>query len=84
MISPILFAGALLIEGAIFAALIAWLVHQANLRERDLLSRLMARDLTDYKVNTQPASQEPEGRRHNALVLQRQRREAGQNPLLRE
>lgn len=79
MISPALFVGALLLEGALFAAWL-WLERREYTRERrELLDRLMARNLTEYAVN-QARTAQPAGnqeRRHN-VIANHQARQRGE------
>lgn len=71
-------------------ALIAWERHTHNQERRDLLNRLMARDLTDYAANRprieDPPPQNPHHlRRHNPLANQQARlsgRATDRNPML--
>lgn len=85
MIHPALFVGALLLEGALFAA---WLWAERRERQQ-LLDRLMARSLTEYTLNQTPrtAHQPTAGqdRRHNVIANHqaRQRGEAATKPASR-
>lgn len=77
MIPATLFIGALLVEGAFFAA---WLLAERKER-KELLDRLMARSLTEYTIsqtrqNTPPAGGE---RRHN-VIANHQARQRGEAP----
>lgn len=72
MSAVIILAGALLVEGAACIALVAWLLHRQDQRERDLLNRLMSRDLREYQQTTVPAPA-AEPTRHNFIHAYRQR-----------
>lgn len=69
MVSLNLLLGALAVEGAFFAALIWWLARM----NRDLLNRLMARDLTEYRHVS--GGKPPTGRNH--ILKEKLRQEGG-------
>lgn len=84
MVSISVLLAALLIEGGLFAAFTWWRERLHDGRERDLLNRLMARDLAEYHDATAPPQPRDPGRRHNALVRSQQRLNGGGgNPLAR-
>lgn len=70
MIPTYIFAGALVLQGAIFAGAMMALIRYHAQDRADLLNRIMARDFLEYQATAKKS--ESEKRHHNVLERQRE------------